>query len=115
MNMQHTPGRWYAESPEEDADDHRERWFWSVRYESEGPMLSAQIAQITSLNTGHEEANARLIAAAPEMLEALDLIARRLQDHIDDGYRPDQWTMEDLVRTARKAIDKAKEPRETPR
>lgn len=39
--------------------------------------------------------------------EALDHIVRRLQMDIDDGGRPDQWSMEDLVRKANSAL---KEP-----
>src|SRR5687768_6877392 len=38
--------------------------------------------------------------AAREAIEALEKIARRLQMDIDDGGRPDQWSMEDLVRVA---------------
>ena len=49
--------------------------------------------------------------------EALDLIVRRLQMDIDDGGRPDQWSMEDLVRKATSAIaalDAAMTPSERP-
>ena len=41
---------------------------------------------------------------APQMAAALDLIVRRLQADIDDGSRPDQWSMEDLVRKATEAL-----------
>ena len=37
-------------------------------------------------------------------LEALEHICRRLQMDIDDGSRPDQWSMEALVRKAAPAI-----------
>jgi len=49
-------------------------------------------------------ANARLVATAPAMAAALDCIVRRLQMDVDDGSRPDQWTMEDLIRTAKTAL-----------
>ena len=41
---------------------------------------------------------------APKMAAALDLIVRRLQASIDDGSRPDQWSMEDLVNKAKDAL-----------
>ena len=41
---------------------------------------------------------------ASKMASALDYIARRLQMDVDDGSRPDQWTMEDLIRTAMAAL-----------
>ena len=49
-------------------------------------------------------ANAQLVAASPAMAAALDCIVRRLQIDVDDGSRPDQWTMEDLIRTAKAAL-----------
>ena len=41
---------------------------------------------------------------APQMAAALDLIVRRLQASIDDGSRPDHWSMDDLVRKAKAAL-----------
>ena len=49
-------------------------------------------------------ANAELCATAPAMAAALDCIVRRLQMDVDDGSRPDKWTMEDLIRTAIAAL-----------
>lgn len=49
-------------------------------------------------------ANAKMVAAAPAMAAALDCIVRRLQMDVEDGGRPDQWTMEDLIRTAKAAL-----------
>jgi hypothetical protein len=37
-------------------------------------MLGAEVARISSMNTGHEEANALLIAAAPDLLQALQAV-----------------------------------------
>jgi hypothetical protein len=53
------------------------------------------------------EANAKLIASAPDLLETLDLIVRRLNADIEDGTRPDQWSMQALVDKANDAIKKA--------
>ncbi len=49
-------------------------------------------------------ANAQLVAASPEMAAALDFIVRRLRMDVDDGSRPDQWSMEDLIRKAKAAL-----------
>jgi hypothetical protein len=71
-----TPGRWYAEGPSTDEDDYPNRDYWQIRYEHGPRGYGAEIARITSRNTGHEEANARLLAAAPSLLYfALDVIA----------------------------------------
>jgi hypothetical protein len=72
--MSHTPGRWYAEPPDEKGVGQlsMRNFCWKVRYEcTTGPAISAEIALVTSMNTSHEEANARLMAAAPDLLEAL--------------------------------------------
>ena len=47
---------------------------------------------------------AAAVAAAPAMAAALDCIVRRLQMDVNDGSRPDQWTMEYLIRTAKAAL-----------
>jgi hypothetical protein len=49
-------------------------------------------------------ANAQLVASSPAMAAALDCIVRRLQMDVDDGSRPDQWSMQDLIRTAKAAL-----------
>lgn len=50
-----------------------------------------------------------LTAAAPDLYEALDKIVRRLQMDIDDGGRPDEWSMRALVQCAQDAQSKATE------
>jgi hypothetical protein len=47
------------------------------------------------------------MAAVDDLYEALKSISFRLQMDIDDGSRPDQWTMESLVKTASSAMSKA--------
>ncbi len=46
----------------------------------------------------------RLSAELARAHAALQHIIRRLEMDINDGGRPDQWSMEDLVRTARAAL-----------
>ena len=40
----------------------------------------------------------------PTIRQAADYACRRLQADIDDGGRPDQWSMEDIVRQLRAAL-----------
>lgn len=50
-----------------------------------------------------QEANARLMAAAPELFEALDQIQRRIA-----AGDLDEWSLQSLERIAAEAIEKAK-------
>jgi hypothetical protein len=87
--MKHTPGPWKAEQYGS-TDDGRN--IFSIEAPS-GMVCESAF-----------EADARLIAAAPKMAKALEYISRRLKADIDDGSRPDQWSMEDMVRTALEAL-----------
>ena len=96
--MNHTPGPWQFElAPsggfdiEKDPNDLGRYMVIATR--TAHPRRAAEM-----------HANARLISAAPAMAAALDCIVRRLQMDVDDGSRPDQWTMEDLIRTAKAAL-----------
>lgn len=59
-------------------------------------------------NQMHAYARAYAAEQTRELVEALERIARRLQADVDDGSRPDQWSMEDLIRVANTAIAKHK-------
>jgi hypothetical protein len=92
--MKHTPGPW-------------------VFNETVPRMVSSKQGYITrdicrldgsTMQAFEQDANARLIAAAPKMAKALEYISRRLQADIDDGSRPDQWSMEDMERMALEAL-----------
>ena len=71
---------------------------------------SGDCALCSSEDAEHDKVMAEMVeaealtAAAPGMAAALDCIVRRLQMDVDDGSRPDQWTMEDLIRTAKTAL-----------
>mgnify|MGYP001575492905 CR=1 FL=1 len=69
--MKHTPGSWETSS---NADNQ-----WDVCMEGAGDM----IADLSGCN--NQEANACLIAAAPQLLEELDDVAGLLDD-IEHGY-----------------------------
>lgn len=84
---QHTPGPWYL-------DAHDERG-WFLLSES-GPDIMAEPFDCA-------DADARLIAAAPDLLSALE----GMLEHADMGEINDEDTLE-AVNAARAAIAKAK-------
>ena len=94
----HTPGPWDIEKcPEAQAVTDGRDWPWLVTYndgEYEGHLALVQ--------TQNAEANARLIAAAPDLLEALEGIAALLEQL---GFVSDASL---TVGAARAAIAKAK-------
>jgi len=83
--MTHTPGPWNIGLPGGPAGP-----FWSLV----NPQGMVVAMQITS------EANARLIAAAPEMLRALKLSEKYLAKAVELGM------MYDCVRSPRSVLDK---------
>ena len=99
--MKHTPGPWTAEC--RDAGYSGGRWPEDrfLQWEVEGPKVPSGRGE-------YYQADARLIAAAPEMLDALEDVALRceeLHDYANDTNKPD------LLRTAeiaRRAVSKAK-------
>jgi hypothetical protein len=68
-----------------------------------GAEHDATLAELKRVRCAAAEGLASLQARAEAATKALDYIARRLQMDIDDGSRPDQWSMEDMVRKARAA------------
>jgi len=94
----HTPGPWTMSSPMgAGRDEGREPWFWV----SADRTLHLQVAPCPDgYVAGENEANARLIAAAPELLEAL----RTALDASWNGPMPDYARDQ-----ARAAIKKAEE------
>ena len=86
--MNHTPGPWIIWGRADPSQ---------VVAAKDGPFVAQTLG-------GNDEGNACMIAAAPQMAAALDLIVRRLQASIDDGSRPDQWGMEELVSKAKAAL-----------
>lgn len=93
--MNHTPGPWQYSF---------EGGTVAFIVEADGTTV-AKIST-TENSTAHSAlpANARLIAAAPDMLEALEAIVKSLADHDDEGMIEHAQQMID----ARAAIAKAK-------
>lgn len=93
MNTKHTPGPWEAV----------EIGVIAQKITSHGNFY---ICSLIDPENEEDKANARLIAAAPELLEALKQIA----NHFDmDGYGPDAWKKLalEMAETARAAIARA--------
>jgi hypothetical protein len=102
MNNKHTPGPWIYD----------ETWglIHDARKSAQGPHESAaEICAIHAGRTGKRDeskANARLIAAAPELLAALQTMVEQAGCYMDDG----EATKEEMnaMDAARAAIAKAK-------
>lgn len=98
MSEKWTKGPWSYWSPETDNGK------WQIDCDG-GPMLPRRkIATVHTREMG-SEANARLIAAAPDLYEALSkLLARHDRPH---GFDDAEW-YRDVVEPARAAIAKAR-------
>lgn len=96
----HTPGPWAVDADAYPIFIYSESETWPLIDElgNEEGCKGAFIA-----NTGDNKANARLIAAAPELLEALQAIVKSLVDQDDEGMIEHAQQMID----ARVAIAKA--------
>ena len=94
MEAKHTPGPWKVDK---ELTSRSGEWLIAMDAGDKGRGIA--IAE-TRVATGAELANARLIAAAPELLEALQLIADT--DPVDAALDPQR-----AVRIAQAAIAKA--------
>jgi hypothetical protein len=84
-------GPWVPHQPENAAG------CWVVAYAND-------LHDVGSGDGGYSAEEAHVMAAGPAMAAALDCIVRRLQMDVDDGSRPDHWSMQDLIRTAKAAL-----------
>lgn len=99
----HTPGPWETNRP-----------FTAITSDANGrPRVVAEIWYRRTPFPGHptdyEEAiaNARLIAAAPDLLAALHKVLNTISIQTASGCRPGRDNFNDAVRTGRAAIAKA--------
>lgn len=106
----HTPGPWHVTTE----TDGRSRGYIRAGEPLDGAKMPPAVARVCARTLSENEANARLIAAAPELLEALRHFAALLAEHHDDlpddrpifGINDAVITAGDL-RRARAAIAKA--------
>ena len=94
MNAQHTPGPWSVEI------DHHNNAPEYIRAYADGEMHD--LASVLCDETGNATANARLIAAAPDMLGVLQAIAADIENRARLGLDAPAW-----YTRARAAIAKA--------
>lgn len=109
MSAKHTPGPWFA-------DSNGDVWRRSPAdlYQNGGgvagdrPLAAANKGWFGEAETGYPvEANARLIAAAPELYEALEGMLQVYGGKYDNDCLPKNSVELDLIDMARAAIAKA--------
>ena len=97
MMSKHTPGPWHLRVD----PIHQGQYFIRVQSYGFAPLATVRGDKRSTLKDS--EANARLIAAAPDLLKALKAIVKSLADQDDEGLIEHAQQMID----ARAAIDKA--------
>lgn len=102
----HTPGPWKAERLEGDHDLTGDNWAVT------GPG-NCFIADVNDADDGDNEANARLISAAPDLLAVANAVVQRYGDDIEndreiEGAELVDFLVQYLYPSARAAIKKAK-------
>lgn len=75
----HTPGPWSVD------DDDRPRMEWNRHIYGPNGLAICFMAHSNGRNPKRDAANARLIAAAPALLEALQAIVKSLSDQDEEG------------------------------
>ena len=93
MSAQHTPGPWIA------GDDEGSDYYLVGPHDGDGIVYQPVVKL-------HSEANARLIAAAPEMLAALQAVLAEIEGP-DRPHSTDSWLPSHLAHQVRAAIAKA--------
>ena len=68
--MKHTEGNWWA-------DDHQ--------HIHNDPIGSVKVAKVSGANFDEAKANARLISAAPDLLEALEKVLEELRTVVNEN------------------------------
>lgn len=102
MSKQHTPGPWYMGTyTDHKPDADRGDWCGEI-YSKEGKIYHGPF----SFNALPNEANARLIAAAPDLLRALEHIEKVFIDTCDsEGFCDRSIIMDELDEYRRTWID----------
>ena len=99
--MEHTPGPWTADIRKWSLDGRKMRGTWVITKDDYQP-----VARINGIGPS-SQANARLIAAAPALLEALEHVHATLNNIIGDRNLLETY-LPLLLQDARAAIEAAK-------
>lgn len=83
--MAHTPGPWEASFIDSLGGPASYCRIRPVSGEMFGQFTSLEIATMYLMDEDEQQANARLIAAAPELLDALQGLVKELSDSDDEG------------------------------
>ena len=105
MNTQHTPGPWTIEDAGESDIKGEKYWDCEIRVPHRASivrLMDSHHCEEFGFSAEETQANARLIAAAPDLLAALEEIYREF----GDMGGPEGWS--ESVMKARAAIAKAK-------
>ena len=100
----HTPGPWWA-SKEQDT---RGRHGWRIDSDSRALMAWAAWPSEGDRDSTEAESTARLIAASPELLDALNKLLIRAEYHLDRSATHDGLMNVDAIVAARAALAKAR-------
>ena len=73
MSTKHIPGPWTAEKLKD-----RKVREWVIRAPGNPPCISYELASLSGHDPIHDEANARLIAAAPDLLKVLRMARAKI-------------------------------------
>lgn len=107
MTTKHTPGTWFVGETHQDDEGYAEI---SVMASVDGKTVAPAVVVLQFPNVpGMQEANAHLISAAPDLLEALERCTawmESLRESTDAGFW--DWSEGDEYMTARAAIAKAR-------
>jgi len=95
MMSAHTPGPWHS--------SHTSANSWNMGVYDEAGTEVARVSVKSALYQQRRIADARLIAAAPKLLAALQAIVA-----LDDGDNPALWPFAELFDQARAALAKSK-------
>lgn len=102
MSAQHTPGPWIIG---DENNSHAQVCIGATDMTADMSRESSYTGQMV-MSREEMLANARLIAAAPDLLEALDKVWPFLQE--DDGHGANAPAYQSAINAARAAIAKAK-------
>ena len=90
MEAKHTPGPWKAEDQTKTWNGKEGDWRWGWRVSTSPANIHlAQVGNVDAFHKAQAGANARLIAAAPDLLAALSRVREAWGDQIRDATEID--------------------------
>ena len=96
MSAQHTPGPWEVQNSDQWRAESRDTGFATFCHVGPPKGLAVALAVSDEDGEGHEvEANARLIAAAPDLLDAIEALLGWVKAWDCDFVMDDEWPADD--------------------